>query len=91
VDGKAKVVAEKYCDGPGACIGECPNGTLRIVERVADEFDEEAVKGCMDTGVRLWSKIFRPESGRKGLSRLFVACISIPVLRYRFHYPMQIA
>jgi NAD-dependent dihydropyrimidine dehydrogenase PreA subunit len=43
VDGKAKMVAEKYCDGLGACLGECPKGALTIEERVADEFDEEAV------------------------------------------------
>lgn len=44
VDGKARMVAEKYCDGLGACLGECPKGALTIEERVADEFDEEAVE-----------------------------------------------
>ncbi len=44
VDGKARVVAEKYCDGLGACIGECPNGALSIEERIAEDFDEEAVE-----------------------------------------------
>jgi ferredoxin len=44
VDGKARMVAEKYCDGLGACLGECPKGALNIEERVADEFDEEAVE-----------------------------------------------
>ena len=44
VDGKARMVAEKYCDGLGACLGECPKGALAIEERVAEEFDEEAVE-----------------------------------------------
>ena len=44
IDGKAKMVAEKYCDGLGACLGECPKGALSIEERVAEEFDEEAVE-----------------------------------------------
>ncbi|MBW1803336.1 MAG: 4Fe-4S binding protein, partial [Deltaproteobacteria bacterium] len=41
-DGKAHIVADKYCDGLGACLGECPKGALKIIERTADEFDEEA-------------------------------------------------
>jgi len=44
VDGKAKLVAEVYCDGLGACLGECPTGALEVVEREADEFDEHAVE-----------------------------------------------
>ncbi len=47
VDGKAKLVAEKYCDGLGACLGECPTGALQIIERVSDEFDEEAVEALL--------------------------------------------
>jgi ferredoxin len=49
VDGKAKVVAEKYCDGLGACLGECPKGALTVEERVAEEFDEEAVEEYLST------------------------------------------
>ncbi len=44
IDGKAKVVNEVFCDGLGACIGECPEGALEIIEREALEFDEEAVE-----------------------------------------------
>lgn len=44
VDGKARVVSERYCDGLGACIGDCPKGALSVEERVAEEFDEEAVE-----------------------------------------------
>lgn len=43
VDGKARLVMDKYCDGLGACLNECPQGALRIVEREAEDFDEEAV------------------------------------------------
>ncbi len=49
VDGKARLVAEKYCDGLGACMGDCPTGALKIVERVAEDFDEEAVKQYLDS------------------------------------------
>jgi hypothetical protein len=44
IDGKARVVADRYCDGLGACLGECPLGALTIVEREADDFDEKAVE-----------------------------------------------
>jgi len=43
-DGKARMIADKYCDGLGACLGECPMGALAIEERVAEDFDEEAVE-----------------------------------------------
>jgi NAD-dependent dihydropyrimidine dehydrogenase PreA subunit len=44
IDGKAKVVSDKFCDGLGACIGKCPVGALTVEEREAEEFDEEAAK-----------------------------------------------
>lgn len=44
IDGKARLVNEVFCDGLGACIGECPQGALVIEERVAQEFDQEAVE-----------------------------------------------
>lgn len=42
-NGKAKLKADRLCDGLGACLGHCPTGALKIVEREAEEFDEEAV------------------------------------------------
>jgi NAD-dependent dihydropyrimidine dehydrogenase PreA subunit len=42
IEGKAKLVKDKYCDGLAACLKECPQGALKIIERAADEFDEEA-------------------------------------------------
>jgi len=44
VGGKARLIGDKYCDGLGACMGACPTGALRLVERGAEEFDEEAVE-----------------------------------------------
>jgi NAD-dependent dihydropyrimidine dehydrogenase PreA subunit len=44
IDGKAKVVSDVFCDGLGACIGECPEGALEIIEREAVEFDEKVVE-----------------------------------------------
>ena len=35
---------ERYCDGLGACLGECPTGALRVIEREAEDFDEAAVE-----------------------------------------------
>ena len=43
-DGKARLVADVYCDGLGACLGECPQGAIRVIEREAVDFDEEAAK-----------------------------------------------
>lgn len=44
IDGKAKLIHDKYCDGLGACLGHCPQGALKLIEREAAEFDEEAVQ-----------------------------------------------
>lgn len=43
IDGKAKLVSEKYCDGLGNCL-ECPRGAISIEEREAEGFDEAAVE-----------------------------------------------
>lgn len=48
-DGKAKIIRDLLCDGLGACIGECPEDALRIIEREADEFNEEAVHDHLKT------------------------------------------
>jgi Pyruvate/2-oxoacid:ferredoxin oxidoreductase delta subunit len=44
VDGKARLVSDRYCDGLGACLGHCPQDAIQIIEREADEFDQEAVE-----------------------------------------------
>jgi NAD-dependent dihydropyrimidine dehydrogenase PreA subunit len=43
IDGKAKLISEKYCDGLGNCLS-CPQGAITIEERAAEEFDEEATR-----------------------------------------------
>ncbi|MGD0794970.1 MAG: 4Fe-4S binding protein [Dehalococcoidales bacterium] len=43
IDGKAKLVSEKYCDGLGNCL-DCPQGAITIEEREAEDFDESAVE-----------------------------------------------
>lgn len=48
VNGKARLVSDSYCDGLGNCLPECPTGAITIIEREADEFDEEAVKKHME-------------------------------------------
>jgi ferredoxin len=43
VDGKARLISESYCDGLGACIGDCPQGAITVEQREAAAFDEKAV------------------------------------------------
>jgi Pyruvate/2-oxoacid:ferredoxin oxidoreductase delta subunit len=44
VDGKAKLITDKFCDGLGACLGHCPEDAITVIEREAEEFDEKAVE-----------------------------------------------
>jgi len=69
IDGKAKLISEKYCDGLGNCL-ECPQGAITIEEREAEDFDEAAVEehlqakkpeekqsqGCPSAGVRQFAE-----------------------------------
>lgn len=43
IDGKAKLVSEKYCDGLGNCL-DCLQGAITIEEREAEDFEEAAVE-----------------------------------------------
>lgn len=52
VDGKAKLMSERYCDGLGDCIGECPRGAITIESRLAEDYDEAAVKERISGAVR---------------------------------------
>lgn len=47
VDGKAKLVSDKFCDGLGACLGHCPEDAITIIEREAEDFDEQAVEAFL--------------------------------------------
>jgi Pyruvate/2-oxoacid:ferredoxin oxidoreductase delta subunit len=44
VDGKARLVSDKFCDGLGACLGHCPQDAITVTEREAEDFDEKAVE-----------------------------------------------
>ncbi len=44
INGKAKLVSEAYCDGLGDCLPVCPQDAISIEERVAEAYDEQAVK-----------------------------------------------
>ena len=48
IDGKAKLISEKYCDGLGNCL-DCPQGAITIQEREAEDFDEAAVEEHLQT------------------------------------------
>ncbi len=51
IDGKAKVVKEQFCDGFGDCIGTCPTGALKIIEREAEAYNIAATREhVLDTG-----------------------------------------
>jgi ferredoxin len=40
-------VSDIYCDGLGACLGECPQDAITIEEREAPPFDEQKAKEWM--------------------------------------------
>jgi len=44
IDGKAKLITDKFCDGLGACLGHCPEDAITVIEREAEDFDEKAVE-----------------------------------------------
>src|SRR5512139_4019090 len=44
VQGKARLLTDKFCDGLGACLGHCPQDAIAIIEREAEEFDEKAAE-----------------------------------------------
>jgi len=47
IDGKARLVQESYCDGLGACLGDCPQDALHVVELEVESYDEPAVLGYL--------------------------------------------
>jgi ferredoxin len=96
VDGKARLVSEKFCDGLAACLKECPYGAISIVEKQAEDFNEEATRAhlqekkkvtqavpcaCPGSAVR---EINQPaeQSSRPGVIR------QEPMLN---HWPVQLA
>jgi len=47
IDGKARLITDKFCDGLGACLGHCPEDAIIITEREAEAFDEKAVEAFL--------------------------------------------
>jgi Pyruvate/2-oxoacid:ferredoxin oxidoreductase delta subunit len=43
INGKARLVSDKYCDGLGACLSHCPQDAIRIIRREAEDFDVNIV------------------------------------------------
>ena len=52
VDGKARLVSDKYCDGLGACLGHCPQDAIKIIEREAEGYDENIVGVIRESPLR---------------------------------------
>ena len=50
INGKARLISDRFCDGLGNCLGECPQDAIRIIEREAELFDEAAVTEHLQTG-----------------------------------------
>jgi len=96
VDGKVKLISETFCDGLGACLGECPQGAITIEEKVAEGFDETAVKrhlekdklaqerlpcGCPSTSVTQFTQ--QEKMGFAGTEKHLSSGLS--------HWPVQLA
>jgi ferredoxin len=46
-DGKAVLLSDSYCDGLGDCLPQCPVNAIEIIERDADDYDQELVEKRM--------------------------------------------
>ena len=93
IDGKARLVSEKYCDGLGNCLG-CPEGAISIEERPADEFDEAAVEAHLkaegNTGFSYPAETVTEFAGRTKTPSPTVETPA-PALRSRLgHWPVQL-
>jgi Pyruvate/2-oxoacid:ferredoxin oxidoreductase delta subunit len=55
VNGKAKLISEKYCDGLGNCL-DCPQGAITIEEREAEEFNEAAVEQHLSANIARFTR-----------------------------------
>lgn len=81
VDGKAKLITDKFCDGLGACLGHCPEDAIRIIEREAEEFDEKAVE------VHLHKQKETAHAPQPKFQPEFAGCPSSRVLQFQASRP----
>ncbi len=51
IDGKARLISDRFCDGLGNCLGECPQDAIEMIEREAELFDEAAVEAHLQREV----------------------------------------
>jgi hypothetical protein len=83
IGGKARLVSETYCDGLGACLGECPQGAISMAEREAEAFDEEAARQHV-AGVQpkpvMASLRMVPEPAPRACPGAVVKGLSLPVI-----------
>ncbi len=54
VDGKARLISEVFCDGLGACLGECPVDAITIEQREAAPYSErETIEQLLPQGIKV--------------------------------------
>jgi Fe-S-cluster-containing hydrogenase component 2 len=96
VDGKARLVSEKYCDGLAACLGKCPQDAIRIIEKEAQEFDAEATREHLEskTATAESSSCHCPGSAVRELPKTEVPSEIQTAMQQRSmlsHWPVQLA
>jgi ferredoxin len=74
VEGKAKLVTDKFCDGLGACLGHCPQDAITIIEREAETFDEKAVEHYLH---------HKKEAEKSKVEPLFAGCPSSKAMHFK--------
>jgi len=74
VEGKAKLVTDKFCDGLGACLGHCPQDAIAIIEREAEVFDQEAVEHSLH---------HEKEAQGSKVEHLFAGCPSSRAMQFK--------
>lgn len=85
VDGKARLITDKFCDGLGACLGHCPEDAITIIEREAEEFDEKAVEIHLHKKQEASSRL-HPQPQPKPQPE-FTGCPSSRVLQFQVPKP----
>ena len=95
IDGKAKLVSEKYCDGLGNCLN-CPQGAISIEEREADDFDEAAVEKHLERQKELKAACACPGSavaeftGRRHVNATAKEPLTSEIESRLGHWPVQL-